>query len=154
MRMGTVWHLAKKEILSTFRDRRALISNIVIPLVLMPVLMLGLPQLLGGLFEREAVSVTPVAVEGADNLPADLRSLLELSLIDVQEVADAETAVRDGDVNAGLAVPEGFEAGLEQGDAPQLTVYSLVGNMQSELVSGKLNAALGMYRDQLVRSSL
>jgi len=154
MRWDTVWHLAKKEILSTFRDRRALISNIVIPLVLMPVMMLGLPQLLGGLFEREAVNVTPVAVEGLDNLPDSLQGLLELSLIELQETADAEAAVRDGDFDVGLAVPDGFEDALADNGAPSLTVYSLMGNMQSELASGKVNTALGLYREQLVRSNL
>src|SRR5690554_8210694 len=79
MRMSTIWHLARKEILSTFRDRRALLSNIAIPLVLMPVMMLGMPLLLGGIFESETVNVTPVAVEGAGNLPGGLRDLMERS---------------------------------------------------------------------------
>ena len=96
--------------------------HIVIPLVLMPVMMLGLPQLLGGLFEREAVNVTPVAVEGLDNLPDSLQGLLELSLIELQETADAEAAVRDGDFDVGLAVPDGFEDALADNGAPSLTV--------------------------------
>ncbi len=154
MRFGTIWHLTRKEILSTFRDRRALVSNIIIPLVLMPVMMLGLPQLLGGLFEREAVSLTPVAVQGSEHMPQDMRSLLELSLIEVQETDDAEATVREGDVQAGLVVPEGFSGALASADSPSLSIYTLMGNMQSELATSKLNAALGMYRDQLVRSSL
>ena len=52
MRPQHIWVIAKKEIVSTLRDRRALLSNILIPLLLLPVIMLGLPLLLGGLFER------------------------------------------------------------------------------------------------------
>jgi hypothetical protein len=43
---------------------RAIVSNLVIPLVLLPVIMLGLPLLLGGLFQREATTVTELAVQG------------------------------------------------------------------------------------------
>ncbi len=154
MRWSTVWHLTKKEILSTFRDRRALISNVLIPLLLMPVIMLGLPRVLGGIFESEAVSLTPVAVEGAEFLPEAMASLLELSLIELQPVDDVESAVRDGDVSTGLVVPEGFDAQVESGETPSLTVHTLVGNMQSELATGKLNAAIGMYRQQLVTGAI
>lgn len=154
MRASTIWHLAKKEILSTFRDRRALLSNIAIPLVLMPVMMLGMPMLLGGVFEREAVSITPVSVQGAENLPPELRSLFEVGLLEVTEVTDVETAVREGDTNTGLLVPEGFDQNVAAGDVASLSVYTLTGNMQSELATGKLTTVLGLYRQQLVQSSL
>ena len=150
MRLKTVWQLARKEIISTFRDRRALISNIAIPLVLMPLFMLGMPLLLGNLFEQEAVNLTPVAVEGLEYLPADLRELLEASLLELQETADAEAAVRDRDVQASLKVPEGFAADLAADRTPQLVHYTLLGNMQSELAGGKLDAAISVYRDRLV----
>ena len=57
-----VWHVAHKEILSTLRDRRAILSNLLIPLLILPLVMLGLPLLIGGLFEREQETVTEVAV--------------------------------------------------------------------------------------------
>ena len=154
MRLSTIWHLARKEILSTFRDRRALLSNIAIPLVLMPVMMLGMPLLLGGIFESEAVSVTPVAVEGAANLPDGLQSLLEAGLLEVVEVDDAETAVREGDQDTGLTVPDGFAAELDAGTVAALTVHTLVGNMQSDLATSKLSAVLAAYRDMLVQERL
>lgn len=150
MRLKTVWQLAAKEILSTFRDRRALISNIAIPLVLMPVFMLGMPLLLGNLFEKEAVNLTPVAVEGLAGMPEGMLSLLEAGFLDLQETADAEAAVRERDVQAGLVVPAGFAGDLAAGRAPDLVMYTLLGNMQSELAASKLEAAVGMYRQQLV----
>lgn len=150
MRLAMIWQLARKEILSTFRDRRALISNIAIPLVLMPVFMLGMPLLLGNLFEKEAVNFTPVAVQGLDVMPDDMRQLLEASLLELRETDDAEAAVRERDFQAALALPGDFAAELAAGNAPEAVVYNLSGNMQSELASGKLQAALGFYRDQLV----
>ncbi len=154
MRLDTIWHLARKEILSTFRDRRALVSNIAIPLVLMPVMMLGMPLLLGGIFESETVNVTPVAVEGAGNLPGGLRDLMEASLLEIHEVGNAEAAVRDGDYDTGMTVPEGFAADLESGAGVSLTLHSLLSNMQSDLATSKLSLVLGVYGDQLVEARL
>lgn len=154
MRWPIVWHLAKKEILSTWRDRRALISNIIIPLVLMPVMMLGLPYLLGGIFEGQAESITPVAISGAEHMPPELESLLTMSLVELTEVDDAEAAVRDTDAQAGILVPEGFADQLAAGEAPRLSLYTMVGNMQSDLALSKLQMAVNMYRQQLTRESL
>ena len=154
MRWPVVWHLARKEILSTWRDRRALISNILIPLILMPVMMLGLPDLLGGIFEGQAVSMTPVAVNGSEHLPDGLRTLLDASLVELTEVEDVESAVRDTDAQAGLVVPEGFGDLIDAGEVPRLSLYTMVGNMQSDLALSKLQTSLNMYRQQLTRESL
>ncbi len=154
MRWPVVWHLARKEILSTWRDRRALISNILIPLILMPVMMLGLPYLLGGIFEGQAVSMTPVAVNGSEHLPDGLRTLLDASLVELTEVDDVEAAVRDTDAQAGLVVPEGFGDLIDAGEVPRLSLYTMVGNMQSDLALSKLQTSLNMYRQQLTRESL
>lgn len=154
MNPAVVWHLAKKELLSTWRDRRALVSNIVIPLFLMPVMMLGLPWLLGGIFEGQAVTMTPVAVSGAEHLPADLRATLELTLIELNEVDDVEAAVRDTDNQAGIVVPEGFADDLAAGEVPQLLLYTLTGNIQSDLALSKLQTGISLWRTQLVRQSV
>ena len=154
MRLPVVWHLAKKEILSTWRDRRALISNILIPLLLMPALMLGLPYLLGGIFESQAVSMTPVAVNGSEHLPDELRTLLDASLVELTEVADVELAVQETDAQAGIVVPEGFADLIDAGEVPRLSLYTMVGNMQSDLALSKLQTSLNMYRQQLTRQSL
>ena len=154
MRFPVVWHLAKKEILSTWRDRRALISNILIPLLLMPAMMLGLPYLLGGIFEGQAVNMTPVAVNGSQHLPDGLRTLLDASLVELTEVEDVEQAVRDTDAQAGLVVPEGFTEQVTAGEVPRLSLYTMVGNMQSDLALSKLQGSLNIYRQQLTRESL
>lgn len=154
MTPAVIWHLAKKELLSTWRDRRALISNIVIPLFLMPVMMLGLPWLLGGIFEGQAVTMTPVAVSGAEHLPPELLSTLELSLIELNDVDDVETAVRDSDNQAGIVVPEGFAADLAAGEVPQLLLYTLAGNIQSDLALSKLQTGISLWRSQLVRQNV
>jgi sodium transport system permease protein len=146
--------VAGKEILSTLRDQRAIISNLVIPLIVLPVMMLGLPLLLGGLFQREQTTVTQVGIIGADALPPELRRAIEDQNVALTEVGDPEAAVQGGDVPVALAVPADMPARLQDGESVTLTVYSKKGNLKSELNAGKLQQAISGYRNQLVAARL
>ncbi|NBC96884.1 MAG: ABC transporter permease subunit [Deinococcus-Thermus bacterium] len=154
MRAAMAWAVARKEILSTIRDRRAIISNLLIPVLLLPTIMLGLPLVLGGLFQREQASQTPVAIEGAAHLPSDLREAIEAQRVDITETDDALTLVRDDEVSAALRVPEDFEARVGAGEAPQLSLVRKTGNLESELAAGKLNDAISSYRRGIVTDRL
>ncbi len=154
MRWSRIWDVARKEVLSTVRDHRAIISNILLPLVLLPVIMLGMPLLLGGLFEREATTVTQLGLSGAQNMPAELRAAIEAQNVELVEVQDPEVAVRDDEVPAAIVVPAGFEADIAAGRSAQVQVYSKVGNLRSELNSSKLQAAVAAYRQGIVAQRL
>ncbi len=154
MRWGRVWDIARKEVLSTFRDRRAIVSNIVLPLLLLPVVMLGMPLLLGGLFERETTTVTELGVSGAENMPPELRAAIEAQNVALVEVDDPETAVRDDDVPAAIAVPEGFGDTIAAGGRAEVQLYSKAGNMRSELNVGKLRSAVSAYQQGVVAERL
>ena len=154
MRTALAWAVARKEILSTLRDRRAIVANLLIPVLLLPTIMLGLPLLMGGLFQREQASQTPVAIEGAAHLPSDLREAIEAQRVDITETDDALTLVRDDEVSAALQVPEGFEARVATGEAPQLSLVRKTGNLESELAAGKLNDAISTYRRDIVTDRL
>ena len=154
MRWGFVRRIAAKEILSTLRDHRAIVSNLVIPLVLLPVMMLGLPLLLGGLFQREATTVTELAVQGRAHLPPELVAAIEAQAAVLVEVTDAEAAVRSDAHPAGLIVPEGFAAAIAAGERAEIVVVAKEGNLRAELNAGKLRAAIDAYRRALVAERL
>jgi len=154
MRWTFVRHIAAKEILSTLRDTRAIVSNLVIPLVLLPVIMLGLPLLLGGLFQREATTVTELALQGGARLPAELVALIEAQAVVLVEVPDAEAAVRADEFPAGMIVGEDFTAAIAAGERATVTVLTKDGNMRSELNAGKLRSAVDGYRRAVVAERL
>jgi len=154
VRLNRIWAVAAKEVLSTIRDQRAIISNLVLPLVLLPVIMLGMPLLLGGLFQREAVSVTEVAIKGADAMPAELRTAIEAQNVELIAVDDPEAAVREGEFVAGLVIPPGFAKEVTGGGNASVTLLAKVGNMRSELNASKVQEALGSYQQQVVAERL
>lgn len=146
--------IAAKEILSTLRDRRAIVSNLLIPLLLLPIIMLGLPLLLGGLFEREAETVTTLAVQGLEQMPDELVALVEAQQARLEPFDDVERAVRDDEVPAGIVVPDGFAAALAAGESTSVGIYRKVGNIRSELNAGKLEGAVNAYRQLVVAERL
>ena len=153
MRPAIVLRIAQKEILSTLRDRRAIVSSLLIPLLVLPLVMLGLPLLIGGLFEREQTTVTEVAVQGLGHLPKELRGEIEAQSVAFAPVDDPEVAVRERGYAVALAVPQGFERAL-QGGQGELTVYSKAGNLRSELSAGKLEDVISTYQQTLVAERL
>ncbi len=154
MRARIIGLVARKEILSTLRDTRAIISNLLIPLLLVPAMMVGLPLLLGGLFEREATTVTPMGVEGLANLPSELTTALEAQNVELEPVDDAGETVRNGDHDVAIAVPSDFAAAVASGGHADLTVFSKVGNMKSELNASKVAQAVNAYTQQVLAERL
>jgi sodium transport system permease protein len=154
MRPRMVRRVAAREILSTLRDRRAIVSNLLIPLLLLPGIMLGLPLLLGGLFQREAETVTALGAEGLERMPSELVALIEAQQATLEAVASAEEAVRDDEVPAAIVIPEGFGEALAAGERVTVAVVRKTGNIRSELNAGKLEAAVAAYRQGLVTARL
>lgn len=154
MRARFIGRVAAKEILSTLRDTRAIVSNLVIPLILLPTVMLGLPLLLGGLFQRETTTVTELAVQGGRDLPGELVALIEGQNATLVEVSDAVEAVREDAFSAGMIVPEGFSTEVGGADPVEVVIVAKTGNMRAELNAGKLRAAVDAYRQGLVAERL
>ena len=149
-----IFHVAWKEILSTLRDRRAIISNLLIPFLLLPVIMLGLPYLLGGLFERETQTVTEIGIQGLEHLPAELKGYLEAQNVELVETQEPRDAVERGDYPAAVGIPEGFAAALADGERAELALYSKPTNMRSDLSASKIQNAVNAYRQILVAERL
>jgi sodium transport system permease protein len=146
--------LAGKEILSTVRDRRAIISNLLIPLLILPLIMLGLPLMVGGLFEREQETLTSVAVSGLADLPSELHDLITAQNTALEEVDDPEAAVSRGDYQVAIAVAPGTRDRLENGLPVELIVYGKRSNLRSELSANKIETAVGSYARGLVATRL
>ena len=153
MRPGLVWAVARREVLATLRDHRAVLANLLIPLVVLPLVMLGLPLLLGGLFGREAVQETTVGAEGWERLPPAFVQTLKRKNIELIAVQNAEAAVRSDRVTGAFRVPQGFTAKLRAGTAP-LVLYRKSGGLRDELSSEKLTGAVETFQKSLVRQRI
>jgi sodium transport system permease protein len=159
MRPNMIWAMMRKELVSTFRDRRAIVSSLLIPLLVLPLIMLGLPLALGGLFEREQSTVSEIAVAGLEHLPDELRTLLEqdndnrLRLVEIQNPQFLSMLVQEDTYPVALEIPATFADDLAQNKAA-LKLYSKRGNVRAELTASKVENAVDEFRTSLVAERL
>jgi sodium transport system permease protein len=146
--------IAGKELTSTLRDRRALVSNLLIPLFLLPLVMLGLPLAFGGLFAREQAALTRVAVENLAELPEGLAELLRAANVEPVASEDAEDAVRSDRFSLGLLVPPAMTARIAAGEQLELVMFRKQGNLRADVTAAKVTGAVDAFRRALVAERL
>jgi len=103
-----VWILIGKDLLRVWRDRRALLINLALPLLLTAAMGLSFG---GGLFGKTGISAIPLAIV-AEDLPAMFRdgltnALEQTDLFQVSWVdsATADRQVRKGEIQAAVMIP-------------------------------------------------
>jgi len=128
-----------KELRDTLRDRRTLISMIVVPTLVMPVLILGAGQAASSIVTRARAEVPRVMVIGGEDSPgvvADLRHSGKFQLVPPQ--ANWKTQIADKRLRAAVEIPPGFEQGLAAGGAPAVTIDGYQGELKSGLATEQL----------------
>ncbi|HEX4841729.1 MAG TPA: ABC transporter permease [bacterium] len=117
-----MWAIFRKEMVETLRDRRTLIIALLLPVVLMPLVTLGVPYLASRQRQQRETAVSHIAVTGAATAPALVSAVTGQGHIEVVPVLDAGPSLQRGQVDAILEIQHGFRTRLAAGDA-QVTVF-------------------------------
>jgi ABC-2 type transport system permease protein len=133
------WFLAGKDLLQTRRDRMAAIFTIVLPIIFM----VFFGYLLGG----SSNNTLPVAVADQDGTAASraLVTALEASpvvIVKPMTPGEADTAVANQKVAAGLVIPKGYAAALDAGTPVKLTFVSTFGSTGAQSVQQAVDSVL------------
>ncbi len=138
----------KKEVMDATRDRRTLM-RLMIPAVLMgPLMLSGLSGLIASL-ENQAEQ-REIVISGIENAPS-LRNYLERQTYTIKAPpADYETQLHASKLSDPVVVvPKDFEADLQNGEAPQLTIVVDSSNTRARAGSRSVRGALeGFARER------
>lgn len=144
-----------KELKDSLRDRRTLISTIVIPTLVMPVIFFGVGKVMSTVITKAREDIPTVAVLGGEDSPGVVRKLKESNKLRVVATpADWKKAIGDKKLRVAVQLPEKFEAGLKAGDAQPVKVFNYQGELKSENGAGVLEQFLGELREQTVSELL
>lgn len=147
----TVWH---KELLDTVRDRRTLIVMILVPLLIMPIFVLGPSYLMGAQEERKREEMQEIVVLNEIE-SSELGVLLrESKALQIVERPDPEAALREGEIAAILVIPADFAKKLAGEERASLLIKYDPTRVDSRIAREKLEALLDAYREQIVRLRL
>jgi sodium transport system permease protein len=130
--VGTIY---AKELRDLLRDRRTLVSTIVIPTFIMPALMLVVGRMASAIVSKARAEIPRIMVIGGDDSPG-IRAELEEDG-QVQGRASRPPTGRPSSPTRGSAPrsrsPRGFERALGSGSAPAVTLYDYQGELKSGL---------------------
>lgn len=155
MRPRDVMLVYRKEMVDSLRDRRTLMSMIVVPVLVIPALMFGLGALSVKFVtkaQQESARVVLLGAERSPELAEKLRGVERFEFVDPPE--DLRSAIADRQVRAAVEIPESFDEKIAAGFAPELVILYHEGEVKSEAAVRDVRKVAEEYRQGLVAERL
>jgi sodium transport system permease protein len=150
--MGVVY---RKELTEWLRDRRTLISTVLVPLLAFPILMVGITALATVMIGNAEKEVPKVMILGGEDSPQLIGELNKTDQIKVTPYASNwKEQISNKEIRAAVQVPTGFQAALDAGQPPVIEIYYYEGEMKSAFGRDHLKKAIEDYRDSVVKNRL
>lgn len=148
----------RKEILDILRDRRTLISMLVVPLLAMPAIIFGMSELMMRMVEQARTDRATVMILGAEYAPTIVERLGRNPLLEIVEPAeDYQEQISDKNLRAAIEFPKHFESRLAAEDMSadlRVTTYYHDGEIRSEFARSTLESALTSFRKDKIAERL
>jgi sodium transport system permease protein len=150
MRFFILKGIYKKELRDVLRDRRALISMLIVPLVVFPLLIGGMTRLIPLIAQRAEAEAGTLAIASKISSPA-IREGLEKAGLHLVDKDDLKAAVQSKSVGAAVEESAGAEG---PGSPPRIQIYVDASNPASSATGERLREALTELKDREIRDSL
>jgi sodium transport system permease protein len=145
----------RKELIDSLRDRRTVISMIVIPVLAMPLLTVGIGYLSVSLIARARREVSRIMVLGGADSPGVVDALRGTEKIELApESPDFATQLENKQIRAAVEIPPGFEAALKGSDSPTVTIFYYEDETRSDIAVERLNAFFNHLKGATVQQRL
>jgi sodium transport system permease protein len=155
MNLRNVAIVYRKELREALRDRRTLISSLLVPLVLFPLLTAGLGAAISALVGKAKEEIPTVMILGGEDSPgilAELRSSDKIKIVPTQQ--NWKDQVVNKDIRAAIEIPPGFQDDVAHQKAATLLIHNYEGDMKSAIATDNIQKSLQKYRDRIVHDNL
>lgn len=155
MNLRNIFVVYRKELTDALRDRRTVVSMIVVPIFLMPVLTIFVGVLSARLIGRALVQVPSIMVIGAENSPqimAALRALPDVQVLPA--TSDYAQQIVDKKIRAAVEIPSDFDAMIARGETAKVRVDTYQGEINSGFTADKLEIFFRDFRQRTIRERL
>jgi sodium transport system permease protein len=149
MNGATIGIIYAKEFRDTLRDRRTLISMIVVPTVLMPGIIFGMLTVATKIVTKARAEIPRIMVIGGADSPGVRAELEKTGKFRTEPAsADWKALISDKKVRAAVEIPPGFEKALGSGSAPAVTLYDYKGELKSGFAVDELQGFFSGLRSR------
>jgi sodium transport system permease protein len=155
MNPGNIFTVYGKELRDMLRDRRTVISMIVIPTLVMPVIM-GIIAFAAFKVVRDVASTAPtIMVIGGEDSPKARAALAAGGRVQILPTEDNwRQLISDKKLRAVVEIPKGFDDALARGERASLRIYNYQGEVRSDRAVSEVRRIFGSYADTIVESRL
>ncbi len=155
MSLSAISVVYRKELTEWLRDRRTLISTVLVPLLAFPILMVGITALATIMIGNAEKEIPKVMILGGEDSPDLLERLHKLDTLSIVPYADNwKDQISNKEIRAAVDIPKGFQAALAGKTAPTVKVYFYEGEIKSSFGADHLQDAVKEYRDSVVKDRL
>ena len=155
MSMRNIGIVYRKELMDSLRDRRTLISTIVMPLLLIPVMTIGFGSFAISMVKKAQQETPRVMVLGGEDSPKILAAIQRIPGTQFAPPAeDYARQISNKVIRAAVRLPAGFAAALQSGEPAHVEIYVYEGELKSEIAGQKLRAFFDDLRQRTIESRL
>jgi len=145
-----------KELRDLLRDRRTVISMIVVPVFVLPGLMVAVSLMATKVVGQARQEVAKVMLLGGQDSPETVAALRQLKTVQfVPAAADYTNQISARIIGAALEIPPGFDAALKTDSAgAAIRIYSYEGELKSTLAAEGLEQFFRQWKDRIISRRL
>src|SRR2546423_4607950 len=155
MSLHSVAAAPRKNLTEGLRARRTLISTVLVPLLIFPIMiagMISLSSILIGQAQKEIPKVMIIHGEDSPSLAAALRANKELEIVPFAD--NWKDQISEKQIRAAVEIPSDFQASLDKGVPQTIQIHYYEGEIKSSFGAEHLETSLETYRDELVKKRL
>ena len=145
--MNNFLTVLKKELLDIFRDRKAILFTILLPIILYPVMFKFISSAVTDM-ENDVQKEINIVIEG------DLDSDIALLLLNDPSVNNNKDALKNGDIQAIIVIPENFPENSSNNSLSTIQILYDEESNKSLMASQLLSSIFENYKYSLVESKL
>ncbi|MFH1207579.1 MAG: ABC transporter permease [Patescibacteria group bacterium] len=148
----TVW---KKEIVDTLRDRRTLFTAVIMPILFMPLIMVGSFKLQESQQKSAETQVAQVAVSDQAAAPALVEFLRKQDKIEIREApADFKEKIVKGELQTYLEIPNNFTTLVASGQPVFVDLFARSIDQKSINAAQRVEAAVALFGESIAADRL
>ena len=155
MNLRNIGCVYRKELTEWLRDRRTLISTVLIPLLLFPLMMVGFSSLAVIMIGKAEKETPKIMVLGGEDSPAILEKLRSVDNLEIVPTTDDwKRKISEKEIRAAVEIPKNFQASLEQSKPETVQIYFYEGEIKSSFGANRVEKFFKDYRDNIIKNRL
>lgn len=155
MSLRNIGIVYRKELTDSLRDRRTLISMVAVPLLIMPLMTIGMGVFAVKMVGKALEEIPKVMIVGGEDSPRVVANLKALKGIEfVPAEPDYDQQISDKKIRAAVDIPAGFDASVDEGRPATVKIYDYSGDIKSGFAADKLQKSFRDLRDSTVKQRL